>query len=63
MLCRGAPAVAVVRLRVAQRGVGGLHVVLESAHADPPYLLENRTPFSLSYCQVCSAVLVILLQC
>lgn len=45
-------AVAVLRLRVTQRGVGGLHLVLETLQAEPPYLLQNRTPISLAYRQV-----------
>lgn len=48
----GAPAVAILRLSVHRRGQGTMHVVLESMHSDPPYLLENRTPFPLQYRQV-----------
>ena len=44
--------VAILRLSVHRRGPGGMHVVLESVQADPPYLLENRTPFPLRYRQV-----------
>ena len=46
------PAVAILRLSVHRRGLGALHVVLESMHCDPPYLLENRTRFPLQYRQV-----------
>lgn len=44
-------AMALLRLSVHQRGPGGMHIVLESVNGDPPYLLENRTPFSLQYRQ------------
>lgn len=47
--------VAILRLSVHRRGPGGMHVVLESVQADPPYLLENRTPFPLRYRQVGAA--------
>ena len=46
------PAVAILRLSVHRRGLGAMHVVLESMHCDPPYLLENRTRFPLQYRQV-----------
>lgn len=46
------PAVAILRLSVHRRGRGAMHVVLESMHSDPPYLLENRTSFPLQYRQV-----------
>lgn len=46
-------AVAILRLSVHLRGAGALHVVLESMHSEPPYLLENRTGFPLQYRQVC----------
>lgn len=46
------PAVAILRLSVHRRGLGAMHVVLESMHSDPPYLLENRTGFPLQYRQV-----------
>ena len=49
--------VAILRLSVHRRGPGGMHVVLESVQADPPYLLENRTPFPLRYRQVGAAVM------
>ena len=29
-----------------------MHVVLETLQSDPPYMLENRTPFPLQYRQV-----------
>ncbi|KAL4447306.1 hypothetical protein ABPG77_007339, partial [Micractinium sp. CCAP 211/92] len=45
------PAVAILRLSVHRRGRGAMHVVLESMHSDPPYLLENRTSFPLQYRQ------------
>ncbi|KAL4443584.1 hypothetical protein ABPG75_011321 [Micractinium tetrahymenae] len=45
------PAVAILRLSVHRRGLGAMHVVLESMHSDPPYLLENRTHFPLQYRQ------------
>lgn len=44
-------AVAIVRVSVLCRGLGGIHLVVESAHSDPPYLLENRTPVALQYRQ------------
>lgn len=46
------PAVAILRLSVHRRGLGAMHVVLESMHSDPPYLLENRSQFPLQYRQV-----------
>jgi hypothetical protein len=44
-------ALALLRLSVQRRGSGGVHVVLESASPEAPYLLENRTPYPLSYRQ------------
>lgn len=46
------PAVAILRLSVHRRGLGAMHVVLESMNCEPPYLLENRTRFPLQYRQV-----------
>ncbi|KAL4527774.1 hypothetical protein Ndes2437A_g02912 [Nannochloris sp. 'desiccata'] len=43
--------VALLRLSVHSRGPGTLHVVLESVNSDPPFLLENRTPYPLHYRQ------------
>jgi hypothetical protein len=48
----GGAGVALLRLSVHSRGPGTLHVVLESVNSDPPFLLENRTPFPLHYRQV-----------
>jgi hypothetical protein len=48
----GGAGVALLRLSVHSRGPGTLHVVLESVNSDPPYLLENRTPYPLHYRQV-----------
>jgi hypothetical protein len=44
--------VAILRLSVHRRGPGALHIVLESMHSEPPYVLENRTRFPLQYRQV-----------
>ena len=49
----GAPlAMAILRLSVHRRGLGAVHVVLESMQGDPPYQLENCTAFPLQYRQV-----------
>ena len=45
-------SLALLRLSVHSRGPGMLHVVLESVNSDPPFLLENRTPYPLHYRQV-----------
>ena len=52
-------AVAILRLSVHRRGLGCLHVVLETMHSDPPFLLENRTALPLQYRQVSSWVCVL----
>ena len=44
--------IALVRISVHARGPGVQHVVIESAAADPPFLIENRSPLSLAYRQV-----------
>ena len=56
----GGMAVAIVRVSVQRRGVGALHLVVESAHSEPPYLLENRTPVTLQYRQVDTFTLSVL---
>lgn len=48
----GGAGVALLRLSVHSRGPGTLHVVLESVNSDPPFSLENRTPYPLHYRQV-----------
>ena len=48
----GEGGIALMRLTVHTRGPGMLHIVLESVNSDPPFLLENRTPFGLNYRQV-----------
>jgi hypothetical protein len=45
-------SVAILRLSVHRRAPGAMHIVLESMAAEPPYLLENRTPVPLQYRQV-----------
>ncbi|KAL4858517.1 Vacuolar protein sorting-associated protein 13C [Chlorella vulgaris] len=45
------PSVAILRLSMHRRGPGALHIVLESMHSEPPYVLENRTRFPLQYRQ------------
>jgi len=49
----GGDGVALLRLAMHTRGPGMLHIVLETVNADPPFLLENRTPYPLQYRQVC----------
>jgi hypothetical protein len=48
----GGAGVALLRVSVHSRGPGTLHVVLESVSSDPPFVLENRTPYPLHYRQV-----------
>lgn len=48
----GEVGMALLRLTVHTRGPGMLHMVLESVNSEPPFLLENRTPFALHYRQV-----------
>ena len=55
---------ALVRISVSARGPGMIHIVMESAAADPPFLLENRTMVHLhfrqvSYCSTCYSRIVI----
>jgi hypothetical protein len=51
----GLAAVAILRLSVHRRGPGAMHVVLESMHGEPPYLVENRTAVPMQYRQVHTA--------
>lgn len=47
----GAEGVALLRLTMHTRGAGAMHIVLESVNSEPPFLLENRTPFPVQYRQ------------
>lgn len=41
----------ILRIAVERRAVGVLHVILQSVHSEPPYVLENRTSTALVYRQ------------
>jgi len=42
---------SLLRLNISSRGLGLGLVTIESAMCDPPYVIENRTPFDLCYKQ------------
>jgi hypothetical protein len=43
--------VAILKISVQRRTQGGMHVILETAQSEPPYLLANGTDVPLHYRQ------------